>query len=236
VAVFLFLQGMGDEQNYFNRAFVLVPEKILTGKNVETPSLTVENPVTGRQYEVPGIEPTPGSVYLTLLTSIFMHAGWLHLLGNMLFLWIFGDNIEDRLGHVRYLIYYLVCGVIASLSHVALVAVLKQDRLVPCMGASGAISGVLGGYVLLFPTRRVTVLLFRFITQVPAFVAVGLWFAFQVIHSLGALGDEGGGVAYGAHIGGFLAGLGLVKLFTLGLEPPADRDPWKKSADSEAWQ
>ena len=152
---------------------------------------------------------------------MFMHGGIAHIAGNMLFLWIFGDNIEDRLGHIKYVIFYLLCGVIASLAHVFTTGVFATDQsslLVPSLGASGAISGVLGGYILLHPTRRVTVLLFRFFTQVPAYVAIGLWFLFQLISGLGMLGggSQTGGVAYAAHIGGFIAGLVLIKLFDRG--------------------
>jgi membrane associated rhomboid family serine protease len=225
VLIFIFLQGMGDEDNHFTRTFSLVPEEIITGQNLDLPRRPAHNPVTGEEYELPAVEPTPVSVYLTLLTSIFMHAGWLHLLGNMLFLWVFGDNVEDRLGYVRYLIFYLLCGVLAALAHVATVAALDQNRTVPCVGASGAISGVLGGYVLLFPSKRVTVLLFRVVTEVPAFLVIGLWFAFQLVHGLGVMGDGGGGVAYGAHVGGFIAGLALVKVFTIGLEEPRSKAP-----------
>ena len=150
-----------------------------------------------------------------------MHGGIAHLLGNMLFLWIFGDNVEDRMGHARYLIFYLVCGVLASLAHVfttAIFATSVSSLLIPSLGASGAISGVLGGYILLYPTRRVTVILFRFLTDVPAWVAIGIWFAFQLISGLGMFGggSQQGGVAYAAHIGGFVAGLPLVKVFTIG--------------------
>ena len=152
---------------------------------------------------------------------MFMHGGWAHLLGNMLYLWIFGDNIENRLGHARYLIFYLVCGILASLSHVfATAALTPQYMLVPSLGASGAISGVLGGYLLLFPKQRVRVLMGRGITQVPAFVALGVWIVFQVISGMGMLGGQeqgGGGVAYAAHIGGFISGLALVKLFDKGV-------------------
>jgi membrane associated rhomboid family serine protease len=138
----------------------------------------------------------------------------------MWFLWIFGDNIENELGHLRYFIFYIICGVIASLSHVGLSYALNHDLEVPSLGASGAISGVLGGYMLLFPQRRVTVILFRFLTQVPAYVAIGIWFLFQIINGLGVLDDAaGGGVAYGAHIGGFIAGLGLVNVFAAGQSP-----------------
>jgi membrane associated rhomboid family serine protease len=220
VLVFIFLQGMGSDDNYVTHAFALVPEEIVTGKNLDLKARVVQNPVTGEEYALPAVEPTPGSVYLTLLTSIFMHGGWMHLLGNMLFLWIFGDNVEDRLGPVRYLFFYLLCGVLAALAHVATVYALGQEATVPCLGASGAISGVLGGYLLLFPRKRVLVLIVRVVTEVPAFIVIGLWFLFQIIHSLGAMGDNGAGVAYGAHIGGFLAGLGLVKVFALRLEEP----------------
>jgi membrane associated rhomboid family serine protease len=152
---------------------------------------------------------------------MFMHGGIAHIAGNMLFLWIFGDNIEDSMGHLRYLVFYLLCGVLASLAHVLLTAAFATDQsslMIPSLGASGAISGVLGGYILLFPTRRVTVILFRFLTDVPAYVAIGIWFAFQLISGLGMLGggSQGGGVAYAAHVGGFVAGLVLIKFFTIG--------------------
>ena len=139
----------------------------------------------------------------------------------MLFLWIFGDNVEDRLGHVRYLFFYLICGVLASLAHVFTTAAFATDQsglLVPSLGASEAISEVLGGYILLYPSRRVTVILFRFLTDVPAWVAIGIWFAFQLISGLGVLGggSQQGGVAYAAHVGGFVAGLVLIKVFAIG--------------------
>ena len=199
VLVFVFLQGMGGNEK-FTYAFSTVPAEILTGKDIAAGVL----------------EPTPVPVYFTLITSMFMHGGWAHLLGNMLFLWVFGDNIENRIGHIRYLIFYLVCGIIASLSHVF---VSGSDSLIPSLGASGAISGVLGGYLLLFPSRRVRVIMGRGITTVPAFVALGIWIVFQVISQLGMLGGDqgGGGVAYAAHIGGFIAGLVLIKLFDIGV-------------------
>ena len=199
ILVFVFLQGMGGNEK-FTYAFSTVPAEILTGKDIAAGIL----------------EPTPVPVYFTLITSMFMHGGWAHLLGNMLFLWVFGDNIENRIGHIRYLIFYLVCGIIASLCHVF---VSGSDSLVPSLGASGAISGVLGGYLLLFPSRRVRVIMGRGITTVPAFVALGIWIVFQVISQLGVLGGDqgGGGVAYAAHIGGFIAGLALIKLFDIGV-------------------
>jgi membrane associated rhomboid family serine protease len=202
-----------------------VPEEIATGHDVVTRPRVVEDPLTRERFKEPGLEPTPGSVYFTLITSMFMHGGWAHILGNMLFLWIFGDNVEDRLGHFRYLIFYLVCGVIASLAQVFMTVAFGSNPLVPSLGASGAISGVLGGYVLMFPRNRVHVILFRFLTTVPAYVALGLWFLFQFVSGIGLLGGgtQEGGVAYAAHVGGFIAGLALVKVFALGRAPAAPR-------------
>ena len=154
------------------------------------------------------------SVSLTLISSMFMHGGWAHLLGNMMYMWIFGDNLENIMGHKRYLLFYLLCGVIAALAHVFSTAFLGGNQMIPSLGASGAISGILGGYILLFPTRKVHVWVFFLIISVPAFIAVGVWFVFQLINGMGILGgEEAGGIAYAAHIGGFLAGLVLVKLF-----------------------
>jgi membrane associated rhomboid family serine protease len=143
---------------------------------------------------------------------MFMHGGFGHILGNMLYLWIFGDNIEDRLGHGRYAVFYLLTGVLASLAHVFTTSMLDGNTMVPSLGASGAISAVLAAYVLLFPRKKVYVILIRIVTAVPAIVAIGIWIAFQLIRGLGSLGG-GTGVAYAAHIGGFIAGLALVKLF-----------------------
>jgi membrane associated rhomboid family serine protease len=220
IFVFVVLQGIGTNEQ-FTYAFSTVPLEIMTGQDVVTPARVLEHPVTGQRLLVPGLGETPLSVYLTLFTSMFMHGGLAHIGGNMLFLWIFGDNIEDRLGHVRYVIFYLLCGLIASLAHVFTTTLFATDQsslLVPSLGASGAISGVLGGYLLLHPSRRVTVILFRFLTDVPAYVAIGIWFLFQLISGLGVLGSgsQQGGVAYAAHIGGFLAGLVLIKFFDIG--------------------
>ena len=219
IFVFVVLQKLGSDTS-FTYSFSTVPAEIMSGQDVVTAARNVEI-ATGQSVRVPGLGETPFSVYLTLFTSMFMHGGIAHIFGNMVFLWVFGDNIEDRLGHVRYVIFYLLCGVIASLAHVfttAAFAGTQNDMLVPSLGASGAISGVLGGYILLHPSRRVTVILFRFLTDVPAYVAIGIWFAFQLISGLGLLGggSEIGGVAYAAHIGGFLAGLVLIKFFDMG--------------------
>jgi len=200
ILVFVFLQQLGANER-FTYALSTVPFEIVTGRDV--------------------LVPTPVPLYFTLITSMFMHGGIAHIAGNMLFLWIFGDQIEDRLGHIKYLLFYLVCGVLASLAHVFATAALAgsdQSMMIPSLGASGAISGVLGGYILLHPSRRVTVIMFRFLTQVPAYVAIGIWFLFQLISGLGMLGEgsQQGGVAYAAHIGGFIAGLVLIKFFDIG--------------------
>jgi membrane associated rhomboid family serine protease len=144
---------------------------------------------------------------------MFMHGGFAHLFGNMLYLWIFGDNLEDALGHVRYFVFYMLAGILAGLSHVLVTAAVGANPLIPSLGASGAISGVLGGYILLFPRRRVRVLFFYSVMEVPALLAIGLWFLFQLVSGAGMIGGQMGGVAYGAHIGGFVAGVVLVKLF-----------------------
>jgi membrane associated rhomboid family serine protease len=148
--VFFFLQGMG--QNYqFTYAFSTVPQEIITGQDIVTEERIVADPESGMNMRVPGLQRTPLSVYLTLIFSMFMHGGIIHLLGNMLYLHIFGDNIENLLGHLRYTVFYLCCGILASLAHVFSSAALDANLLIPSLGASGAISGVLGGYLLLFP-------------------------------------------------------------------------------------
>src|SRR5262245_3003188 len=139
IFVFVFLQGLGSNDR-FTYAFSTVPKEIVTGKDYVTPSQPVMT-ITGQRVEIPGLQPTPIPVWLTLITSMFMHGGIAHIFGNMLFLWIFGDNIEDRLGHTRYLIFYLVCGILAGLSHVFAtyaMAANESHLLVPCLGPSAA--------------------------------------------------------------------------------------------------
>jgi len=149
----------------------------------------------------------------TIVTSMFLHGGWLHLIGNMLYLWIFGDNIEDRLGRGRFVVFYLLCGAVAALGQ----GVADPRSEVPMIGASGAISGVLGAYLVLYPRAKVLVLLplLIFVTtvRVPALVVLGIWFAGQLLSSLVAAPGSGGGVAFAAHVGGFVAGVVLIRLF-----------------------
>lgn len=157
-----------------------------------------------------------GPVLVTVLTSMFMHGSIMHLLFNMLFLWVFGDNVEDRMGHVRFLLFYLLCGALAALAH----ALLSFFSPVPVLGASGAIAGVLGAYFRLFRGASVRALVPLFIiwtmVDLPAVIFLGLWFIFQLLSGLGTIGGAGGGVAFWAHIGGFVAGLGLVHVFAPG--------------------
>jgi membrane associated rhomboid family serine protease len=171
--------------------------------------------------DLPPLIPVP--YWSTMLTSMFLHGGWGHLGGNMLFLWIFGDNIEHRVGHVRFVIFYLLCGVVASIAHI----VFNSGSAIPAVGASGAISGVLGGYLLMFPRNRVYVLTWGGVIGVPALFMLGLWIVTQFVNGVGSIAvtDEtgGGGVAYMAHIGGFVAGLVLAPLFALGRKAAAKR-------------
>ncbi len=166
--------------------------------------------ITGTTSLPPDISAIPP--LLSIITSMFLHGGWINLLGNMLYLWIFGNNIEDAMGHVRYFAFYLIAGLAASFSHI----LSNAGSVIPSIGASGAISGVLGAYCLLYPRARVLVLVplgfFLRLMYLPAWIALGFWFVLQLISSMVSSG-EGGGVAWWAHIGGFLAGILLVGLF-----------------------
>ena len=153
----------------------------------------------------------PGEDFITIFSSMFMHGGWMHLFGNMLYLWIFGDNVEDNFGHLKFLIFYLLYGVAATVSQVAF----NSNSNVPNLGASGAIAGVLGAYILLFPKGQVRVMMGRGIVNMPAFVVLGLWILLQFVNGIGSIANtaETGGVAYMAHLGGFIAGIILTFLF-----------------------
>jgi len=187
VAVFLYAKALGQTGfNVFTIRLGLIPFEIT--------------------HAVDAISPTPIPLYLTLFTAMFMHGGWMHLGGNMLYLWIFGNNIEDTLGHVRFLIFYLLCGVVATLAHV----MSAPDSTVPLVGASGAIAGVLGAYMAAFPRARVHVLVFLFffiqVVRIPALLVLGFWFIIQLLNATADSGGTGGGVAWYAHIVGFMVG------------------------------
>ena len=193
VAVFIYQFTLPDpDLHRFIAGFGLIPAELL-----------------GRAPQIHAA--LPGA--LTPLTSQFLHGGIFHLLGNMLYLWIFGNNIEDLLGHARFLLFYLLCGTLAAAAHI----ILNPYSTLPMVGASGAIAGVLGAYLISFPRARITVLIFVFFfittTQVPALVVLGIWFVMQFFYVFGDLGSGGSNIAYMAHIGGFLAGLWLVKKF-----------------------
>lgn len=210
ILVFLLLQRVGTNEA-FDGAFALVPREITTG--VDISGVQVIRDSLGHTAQIMHY-PTPLPVYFNFLSSMFMHGGVMHIFGNMLFLYIFGDNIEDRIGHIRYAVFYLVCGFAAAAGQI----IMGPDSIIPMLGASGAISGVLGGYLLLFPRKRVRAIIFNFVTTVPAIVAIGLWIGYQLV--LGYLTpSEGGGVAYAAHIGGFIAGIALIKIFAIGRGP-----------------
>src|SRR5690606_14376184 len=221
VIVFVYFQGCGAEQK-FTYKYSLVPEEIVTAEDIVTDDQVLFDPITGERVYVTGLQPTPISPYITFFTSMFMHGSIAHLLGNMLFLFIFGDNIEHRLGHLRFLLFYLLSGIAASAVQILVTYIIGGNPLIPTLGASGAISGILGAYLILYPKKRVRVImLFYLITEVPAVIAIGLWFVFQVINGIGMLGGQTeGGIAYGAHIGGFIAGLLLVGFFLIGRKKP----------------
>ena len=150
---------------------------------------------------------------LTVFTSMFLHGGWMHLIGNMLYLWIFGNNVEDSMGHVRFFIFYFLCGIAAAMAQ----AIPNPESTVPMIGASGAISGVLGAYLLLYPRARVLVGIplgfFLYTARLPAVAVLAFWFVLQLVSKL-VTSAEGGGVAWGAHIGGFVAGVVLIPFFS----------------------
>ena len=197
VLVFVLLQLPNDA---FTMGYSTIPFEITTGQDLVGPqTVTLPDGTAGTIVEAPGPQP----IWLTLFTSMFMHGGWLHIGGNMLFLFIFGDNVERAFGALKYIFFYLVCGLIASLAQVFS----DPSSVIPSLGASGAISGVLAAYLVLFPRNPVRVLVaFRYVSEVPALAMIGLWALLQFANALSGQTD---GVAYMAHVGGFIAGLVL---------------------------
>jgi membrane associated rhomboid family serine protease len=190
----------------FTYGFSVVPREITSGRDLVGGIATQH----GMIPQAPG----PSPIWMTIFTAMFMHGGFMHLFGNMLYLWIFGDNIEDAMGHFKFLIFYLVCGVAATAAHI----LTEPGSLVPSLGASGAIAGVLGGYLLMYPTRQVRVLIGFFgIIHLPALIVIGIWGVLQFMSGVASIApgtEQGkGGVAYWAHIGGFIAGLILISFF-----------------------
>ena len=214
IVVYILFQGAGYN-DAFTYAFSVVPREITTGVDLAAPQIIRDS--FGNRVVIP-LQPTPIPVWGTILTSMFMHGGLMHIFGNMLYLWIFGDNLEDRLGHIRFAVFYLVCGAFAALAQIFT----DQNSIIPMLGASGAISGVLGGYILLFPRRSITAIIFFTVIQIPAFIALGIWIGLQLFRGYFS-SAEAGGVAYMAHIGGFVAGFLLIKVFALGTKPTPQR-------------
>ena len=212
VAVFVF--QLGDPN--LTLQYGAVSAEITSGQDIEE---TVVVPINEQEsLEIPH-QRGPRPIYLTLLTSIFLHGGLAHLFGNMLYLWIFGDNVEHRFGHLRFLVFYLLSGVVAGLAQVAI----SPESIMPMIGASGAISGVVGAYLVLFPRNRVYVIFFFQIISVPAVFVILLWAGFQFFAGFQSIGaNQMGGVAYMAHVGGFVAGVAtaLVARFQLKNEEP----------------
>lgn len=194
----------------FTYGYSAVPAEITTGRDIVEPiQLLIGG---GESVAIPHIR-GPSPIYLTLLTSMFMHGGWMHIGGNMLFLWIFGDNVEHRFGHGRFTVFYLVSGLVASFAQIAI----SPDSAIPTLGASGAIAGILGAYLVLFPHNRVHAILIFQVVSVPAFLVIAIWAVTQFVGGFGSrdVAGQSGGVAYAAHIGGFIAGA-LIALFFRG--------------------
>lgn len=201
LVVFFLLQQAGANTDFIY-GWSVIPAEITSGTDLVA-SQVVE--ARGQRVEVPGA-PGPQPIYWTVLTAMFMHGGYAHLFGNLLYLWIFGDNVEERIGPLGFLSFYLLCGVAATLAQVAL----NPEGVLPNLGASGAISGVLGAYIVFFPRNRVHALLFYFVVSMPAFIVIGIWILFQFFNGMGAVvatETSLGGIAYGAHIGGFVMGV-----------------------------
>jgi membrane associated rhomboid family serine protease len=191
----------------FIAAYAAIPFELSTGIDLTSTKFIS---VQGERIAIPQAA-GPSPIYLTLLTSMFMHGSWMHIIGNMAYLVIFGDQIEDRLGHLRFLIFYLLAGITAGMAQV----LATPTSVLPCVGASGAIAGVLGAYLILYPANSIRVLLFRSIVSLPAFIVLCFWGVMQVLGHFGNPSEQGG-VAYMAHIGGFAVGVAaslLVKLF-----------------------
>ena len=213
VNVLVFLYQLANPA--FTYAASVIPLEIVKGMDLVDPVLMRTG---GQVVEIPQA-PGPTPIYLTLLSAMFMHGGWAHLGGNMLYLWIFGDNVEHRFGHLRFLVFYLASGLAASFAQIAM----DPHSIIPNLGASGAISGVLGAYLVLFPRNTVMAVFFFRIIAIPAVFVLGLWGVTQFFAGMGSLGNAGatGGVAYAAHVGGFIAGVvtGLFARFMMKEEP-----------------
>lgn len=200
-----FLELLHGEQ--FLAAYAAIPLELSTGTDlVSTKYISIH----GDLIPIPQA-PGPHPIYLTLISSMFMHGSWMHIIGNMMYLLIFGDQIEDRLGHLRFLAFYLISGILSGLAQV----IVQPHSVLPCVGASGAIAAVLGAYLVLYPRNSIRVLLFQSVVLMPAFFVLGLWGIMQVMGHFGNPSPQGG-VAYMAHVGGFVVGLCCAVLVLVG--------------------
>jgi membrane associated rhomboid family serine protease len=217
VTIFLVQQERGEE---FTRAFAMTPWEVVHNEDITEPvvhpvPVIVRDQFGGLHRRVREVVlehyPSPIPVRWTLLTSMFLHGSWMHLLGNMLYLWIVGDNVEEVLGRFRYIVVYLACGLMGSLGQI----LVDPQSDIPTLGASGAIAGIMGAYVFWFPHNQMRVLVFRFITVLPAWIVIGGWIALQIWMGAGTVRRGGGteGVAYMAHVGGALTGVFVAWLF-----------------------
>jgi len=201
----------------FTYGWATVPYEITHGIDLVRASAM---DVGGQQVAIPQY-PGPAPIQLTLLSAMFMHGSWMHILGNMLYLWIFGDQIEDLLGRAKFLFFYLACGLGAGFAQIAF----QPDSVIPCLGASGAIAGVLGAYLIKYPGNRVRVLMGRMVTPMPAWVVLGLWIVLQIFSQVATPAGQASGVAYMAHIGGFAVGVVLILALGRGGRVAGGRKP-----------
>jgi membrane associated rhomboid family serine protease len=200
----------------FTYGWSMIPAEITTGTDLVEPVLLKAQ---GQIIEIPQV-PGPRPIYWTLLTSMFMHGGLGHIFGNMLYLWVFGDNVENRFGHFRFLLFYLTSGLAASAAQIAI----SPDGVIPNLGASGAIYGVLGAYIVLFPRNRVNAIFFYHVFSIPAYMVIGMWAVTQFMYGFGsiAMTEQTGGVAHMAHVGGFVAGVVVAGLVRLNMKSEPD--------------
>lgn len=230
VNVLVFLLQLADPEILYG--WSVVPFEIVNGVDLTEAVILREGPQSIEIPQLPG--PTP--IYLTLISSMFMHGGWGHLGGNLLYLWIFGDNVEHRFGALPFLTFYLLSGLAASAAQI----MMGPESIIPNLGASGAISGVLGAYMVLFPRNRVNAVFFFRIISIPAVVVLGFWIVTQFISGSGSLSQstQTGGVAYAAHIGGFIAGLAFAFVYRAVLKKEPDtafRHIYEKQANAKRY-
>ena len=223
LAVFCLLQQAGENE-MFTYGWSVIPYELSNGIDLVAPEATN---IGGQREYIPQA-PGPVPIYLTVFSAMFMHGGYMHLFGNLLYLWIFGDNVEQRFGKIPFLMFYLVSGVVATFAQVFL----DPSGVIPNLGASGAISGVLGAYMVLFPRNRVHAIFLWTIVSIPAIVAIGVWIAMQFVSGWGTLvspGETAGGVAYAAHIGGFFCGVILAFIMRAFIKDEP-KDPFERYA------